>query len=166
MKDVLTIALIFGFFNLFGQERCDTVSNQIWTVLENPPQMNLSKENLEEKLNISLKKDLGGLENVSFIYALYYVNCNGEDYKYQIATLKNGKTVVDSTSQFSESIINLLKEELQFEPGYFEIKKKNKIEKKTVDFQGSLTIRFDESKFHILDEKELQKHFKKKKKKK
>lgn len=165
----LFILIIFLFLTsgIQAQTQCDT-NKQIFRFLappHHPPKMNLSKEELETFLNSNISKTEEELKDVEFIYLMYYVNCKGEDYKYQIAKLKNGKTKIDSTSKFDYTLEQLLKNKLQFTPGYLEYKTINKIKRDSVDYQGSLTIQLIESRFHILNEKEEKKHFKKKNKK-
>ena len=128
--------------------------------------MNLTLESLETTLNSNLSGDLEGLENVEYIYVIYYVNCKGEDYDYTIATFKNGKTAIDSTSNFSSEISELLKTTLEFEPGYLDLSTRNKQDLRMVDAQDNLTIEYSDNRFHVMNEKEIKKHWKRKNKKK
>lgn len=165
----LFIPIIFLLLasSIQGQTQCDT-SRQIFRFLDtphHPPKMNISEEELEVFLNSSISKTEEELKDVEFIYLMYYVNCKGEDYKYEIAKLKNGKTKIDSTSKFDQTLKQTLKKKLQFTPGYLEYKTVNKVRRDSVDYQGSITIELTERQFHILNEKEQKKHFKKKSKK-
>jgi hypothetical protein len=164
-----TFALIIFLSAIFGiqaQTQCDT-NRQIFIFLEHPhhpPKMNISEDDLEIFLNTNVSKTDEKLKDVEFIYLMYYINCRGEDYKYQIALFKNGKTNVDSTSSFSHSLTKLLKSKLEFTPAYLEYISPNKTLRDSVDFQGAKTIQFKENYFHVLNEKENKKHFKKKNK--
>ena len=165
----LAIPVIFLLLtsSIQAQTKCDT-SRQISRFLDtphHPPKMNISEEGLETFLNSNISKTEEELNDVTFICLMYYVNCKGEDYKYEIAKLKDGEIKIDNTSKFDHFLKQILKKKLQFTPGYLEYKIVNEVKRDSVDYQGSITIQLIERQFHILNEKERKKHFKKKSKK-
>ena len=97
--------LIIGLFfslNLLGQSRCDTVSEEIFFVVEKMPVCNISLEALEAKLNEVLRLQDFQIENGAFFGITFIINCKGEDFNYEILKL--------DSKEFNEKLIDYWKE--------------------------------------------------------
>ncbi|MFZ1332374.1 MAG: hypothetical protein WAR83_09295 [Flavobacteriales bacterium] len=133
---------------------------------ENPPKPRPSFESLNSGLNDALNGQTEGIEDVDFIYILYFVNCKGEGYDYQIAKHQNGTTARDTTSQMSIALREYLKSTLTYEPGFFMVKEGREEIPHYIDFQGAFMVKVEEGVLSVLDDKQNAKHFKKKAKRK
>jgi hypothetical protein len=167
MRQVITLLLILTISEIcFSQVLCDTISNGIFTVLENPAKPNLTDAELEEKLNNSIKPSLFDNYKVEYIYIYYIVNCKGESFNYKLYSRKDGKVKLDTVSDFQQHIISSMQSLLSFTPAIFKYRKGNKMVEKNVDFQSAYTMKISKNRIHILNEKEKKRHIKQTKKNK
>ena len=164
-KIILIIIALLTIDSLSAQTLCDTRSGMICIAAEHPPKPNLTDNELEKELNSFIDPSLLESYKADYLYITFLVNCKGEDFDYKLAKRQDGKAQKDSLSNFQEVFLTKMQSLLTWSPATIEIKEKGKQIEKAVDFQGSYTIHFDGSKFHILNEKEKKKHFEQKLKK-
>ena len=75
MREYISIFLLIWFsVQLQGQIRCEDESELICVMAENPPKPRPSFESLNSGLNDALNGQTEGIEDVDFIYILYFVN--------------------------------------------------------------------------------------------
>ena len=164
-RTILFILALLTIETVSAQTLCDTKSGMIFSALEHPPKPNLTDKELETSLNSIIDPTLIENYHADYLVIIFSVNCKGEDFNYWLSKRQDGKFQKDSLSNFQQEFLSKIQSLLSWSPGTKTIKEKGKLIEKAVDFQGSYTIRIDGNKFHILNEKEKQKHYKQKFKK-
>ena len=147
----------------FSQSLCDT--SKIFTILDHPPKPRITDADLELKLNSAIDSTLLVKYNADYLYVTFYVNCNGEGFNYKLAKFADGLTKLDSSSDFQKTFLSTFQSFISWSPGLFTLYEKGKPVTTPANCYSSYIIRVDDNKFHILSEKEKQKHFKSKQKK-
>jgi hypothetical protein len=131
--------------------------------LEHPPEPTITDTDLESQLNDIIDHNLLHEYNADYLYVTFFINCKGEDFNYKLAKFVDGRTTLDTISNFQTTFLSELQSLCSWTPAQFTFYEKGRPVEKPVDFQGSYTIRVDGDRLHILNEKEKKKHFKKKK---
>jgi hypothetical protein len=144
---LLTILVVLTGTIVIGQTRCDTISDDIFGVTEEMPTLNISIDQLEDILNISIDLNKYSRPEGNAIYVNLIINCKGEDFDY--------KVLKPVDKGLEKQLLSILETSMTWTPA--------KHLNKPVDFSKSFEIRLDENRFNILDEKERKRLNKKRK---
>ena len=150
----MRIITLFFFFSLLttlaiGQTRCDTTDSGIFIITEVLPTPNITYGQLENLLNTSIDINEYTRPDRNWIYLSFIINCNGEDFDYEIYG------PIDKKLQ--DKLIQIIKSNVSWTPA--------KQRGENVDFQKNFPIKIEGNQFKILDQENKNQKKKKKKKK-
>jgi hypothetical protein len=127
---------------------------------DNPPKSSLTDIELETKLNNSIDIASIKFDQPANLFVTYIINCNGEDIDYKLFRVVKHLIKLDTVSELQRILLTNIQSSVSWSPAYYLIAKNEKQIEKYVDFQGAYAIRIDNNLLHILNEREENKYFK------
>ena len=136
---IIATILISSAYDLIGQSRCDT-SNVIFVFTDVPPKIDKSFNELEMIINREINLNAYNLSEKDFAIS-FIINCKGEDFDY--------KVLKSNDDDFNKVLTECFMRNIYCTPAEHGGKK--------VDFSFVLSIRIDQNRINILDDKEMKK---------